>query len=291
VTGATSGLGFQTALALARAGADVVVAGQDEARGRQAVAAIRPCASSALVRFERLDLASLASVADFAGRMTSVGRPIDLLINHACASPSMRRKITADGFELLFGLNYLGHFALTARLLPLLRRSRQPRVVHLSSASHRKGAIHFDDLQLLRRYKPRAAERQSALAALMFALELQRRSDTHGWGLVSVAAHPGVTTAARCEDGLEDGPRPSNRQRIVGALLKRPPAAGALPILFAATAPQAQAGGYYGPVGPLGLVGPLGDAAIGNHARDIAMAQMLWAVSEKLTGATWLAES
>jgi len=238
------------------------------------------------VRFEKLDLSSLKSVAEFAARLEALGRPIDLLVNHARTTAAGLRETTVDGFEMQFGSNYLGHFALTARLLPQLRRSRHARVVQLSSVAHRRGTIRFEDLQMERRYTARTAESQSALAMLMFALELQRRSDDQVWGLMSVAAHPGGARGASDRNQHEEGSR-LKRERIAGRLLRRSPAAGALPILFAATAWQARGGGYYGPAGPLQLVGPPGAAAIPPLARDAGMARMLWAVSERLTGVKW----
>src|SRR5580692_1333315 len=190
VTGATGGLGYETALVLARAGAEVVLTGRDDRKGQAAIDRIGREALGARVGYEHLDLASLASIADFAQRMQS--RPaLDMLINNAGVMALPRRQTTADGFEMQFGTNYLGHFALTARLLPLLRRTSGPRVVHVSSLAHRTASIDFSDLQGARLYAPWKAYGQSKLACLMFALELQRRSDAAGWNLVSNAAHPG----------------------------------------------------------------------------------------------------
>jgi NAD(P)-dependent dehydrogenase (short-subunit alcohol dehydrogenase family) len=167
VTGATGGLGYETSLALAQAGAEVVLAGRNEDKGWDAIQRIRRQAASAKIFFEKINLGSLASVADFSSRMLARGRPIDLLINNAGVMTPPERKTTADGFELQFGTNHLSHFALTGRLLPLLRRGRQPRVVTVSSLTHRIGGkIHFDDLKWRRGYK---------LANLLFTFELQRR--------------------------------------------------------------------------------------------------------------------
>jgi NAD(P)-dependent dehydrogenase (short-subunit alcohol dehydrogenase family) len=190
VTGATGGLGYETALALAKAGAEVVLTGRDDRKGASAIEKIGREVPDAKAAYEHLDLASLASVADFAQRMRA-RQSLDLLINNAGVMALPRRQTTADGFEMQFGTNYLGHFALTARLLPLLRRASEPRVVNVSSLAHRTGFIHFDDLQGVRVYSPWKAYGQSKLATLMFALELQRRSDAAGWNLTSNAAHPG----------------------------------------------------------------------------------------------------
>lgn len=154
VTGGCSGLGLETALALARVGADVLLADVDANAGRDATQHIRSLAPAGVVRFEKLDLSSLTSIAGFASRLLELKRPIDLLINNAGVIAPPRREVTADGFELQFGVNFLGHFALTARLMPLLLMSRTPRVVQVSSIFSRAGAIHFDDLQQVRSYKP-----------------------------------------------------------------------------------------------------------------------------------------
>jgi NAD(P)-dependent dehydrogenase (short-subunit alcohol dehydrogenase family) len=190
VTGATGGLGYETALALAKAGAEVILTGRDDRKGQSAVEKISREVSGARVSYERLDLANLASIADFSQRMHS-RQSLDLLINNAGVMAPPRRQTTADGFEMQFGTNYLGHFALTARLMPLLRRASRPRVVNVSSLAHRTAFIDFDDLQGARIYSPWKAYGQSKLAMLMFALELQRRSDATGWNLTSNAAHPG----------------------------------------------------------------------------------------------------
>src|SRR5882757_2866951 len=175
VTGATGGLGYETALALAKAGAEVVLTGRDDRKGASAIEKIGREAAAAKVSYQHLDLASLASVADFAQRMHTRDC-LDLLICNAGVMALPRRQSTADGFEMQFATNYLGHFALTARLLPLLRRASSPGVVSVSSLAHRTGLIDFGDLQGARVYSPWKAYGQSKLATLMFALELQRRS-------------------------------------------------------------------------------------------------------------------
>jgi len=200
VTG-TGGLGYETALALAAAGAETIVAGRNETKGRETIRKILALSPRAAVRFEKLDLADLASVAAFAGRMLAADRPIDILVNNAGVMTPPQRQSTVDGFELQFGTNYLGHFAMTARLLPLLR-GNGARVVQVSSGAHRMGgAIHFDDLQWERSYKPWAAYAQSKLAMVLFALELQRRSDANGWGIRSNAAHPGFARTELIANG------------------------------------------------------------------------------------------
>jgi NAD(P)-dependent dehydrogenase (short-subunit alcohol dehydrogenase family) len=200
VTGATGGLGYETALALSKAGAEVILTGRDDRKGQSAIERIGREVIGAKVSFEHLDLASLASIADFAQRM-GARQSLDLLINNAGVMALPRRQTTADGFEMQFGTNHLGHFALTARLMPLLRRASGARVVSLSSLAHRTGLIDFGDLQGERLYSPWKAYGQSKLACLMFALELQRRSDAAGWNLISNAAHPGPNQPVRERSG------------------------------------------------------------------------------------------
>ena len=277
---------------LARHGAEVILAGRSEAKGRAATRRIFQLAPEANVRFELLDLANLASVAAFSKRLLASGRPLDLLINNAGVMTPPTRRGTVDGFELQFGTNYLGHFALTAQLLPLLNRATAPRVVQVSSGAHRMGgAIHFDDLQWEKTYKPWAAYAQSKLAMLMFALELQRRSDASGWGLMSNAAHPGYARTELIANGPGlDGLAWKINNLLVRPFLSQSASDGALPVLFAATSPHAKGAGYYGPAGPFELIGAPGPAVIGKHAKDLAVARNLWEISEDLTGAQWDAE-
>ena len=290
VTGGTSGLGFETALKLAQGCVDVILAGRDEAKGHEALGRLRPQAPQALVRFEMLDLARQDSVAAFAQRLAQRNRPVDLLINHANVMALPKRQVTADGFELQLATNYLGHFALTGRLLPLLRRGRRPRVVQVSSLAHRYGTIHFEDLHGERSYKGWAAYCQSKLAALVFALELQRRSGLYGWGLQSNAVHPGYS-----KTGLV-GNAPGQRNlltwlsRGLGEIVGQSAADGASSALLAATSPDAQPGGYYGQRGFLELAGKPATAVVAKRARDRDVAKKLWEVSEELTGVRWPVE-
>jgi NAD(P)-dependent dehydrogenase (short-subunit alcohol dehydrogenase family) len=285
ITGATGGLGLETALALAGAGADVMLTGRNAQKGAAALATIRARHPAASVRYGHLDLASLASAREFAGQFAQAHAALDLLINNAGVMMPPKRQTTSDGFELQFGTNYLGHFALTERLLPLLRAARQPRVVNLSSIAHKNGAaIHFDDLQWQRGYKPWSAYGQSKLAMLRFALELQRRSDANGWGLLNNAAHPGYVLTDLIANGRgADGLLHALNRLTLEPLLSQSAADGALPTLFAATAPNAKAAGYCGPTGFFELKGPPGAAQIARPARDQAAAARLWQISEALT--------
>ena len=210
---------------------------------------------------------------------------LDLLINNAGVMALPRRQTTADGFEMQFGTNHLGHFALTARLLPLLRRASRPRVVSLSSLAHRTGRIDFDDLQGARVYSPWKAYGQSKLATLMFALELQRRSDAAGWNLISNAAHPGFARTNLFTSG--PGGLVSLASGFAAPLFGHSAADGARPILFAATSPEAKPGGYYGPGGFGELRGRPAAALIMPQARDATAAARLWDVSGKLTSASF----
>ena len=284
VTGSTGGLGYETVLALAKAGADIILTGRDDRKGQSALDKISREVIGARIRYEHLDLASLASIADFAQRM-QVRQPLDLLINNAGVMALPRRQTTADGFEMQFGTNYLGHFALTARLMPLLRRSSGPRVVSVSSLAHRTGSIDFGDLQGTRLYSPWKAYGQSKLACLMFALELQRRSDAAGWNLTSDAAHPGFSRTNLFASG--PGGLISVATDFAAPFFGHSAADGARPILFAATSPQAKPGAYYGPGGFGELRGAPAPALIMPRARDAATAARLWDVSEKLTGTSF----
>jgi NAD(P)-dependent dehydrogenase (short-subunit alcohol dehydrogenase family) len=289
VTGATGGLGFETALGLARAGAEVVLAGRNREKGHRALERIMRVLPLAEANFEMLDLTSLMSVRAFAERMIARGKPLDLLINNAGVMDLPARGLTKDGFEMQFGTNHLSHFALTGLLLPLLRSARSPRVVNVSSLAHRAGKIDFDNLQAERSYKSWSAYQQSKLANLLFTFELQRWSDKHGWGLMSNAAHPGYSRT----DIIANGPGTKGVFAMVSKILRplsQSAADGALPTLFAATALEAEPMGYYGPNGFYELKGPVAPACVAPQARDEASARKLWEVSEKLTGVVWPVE-
>ncbi|MCI4592182.1 SDR family oxidoreductase [Sphingobium sp. BYY-5] len=282
VTG-TGGLGFETALALASAGAEVIVAGRNPAKGAEAVDKIRAAASAANIRFELLDLASLASVADFAARLWDQRVSLDILVNNAGIMRPPTWQPTTDGFELQLGTNYLGHYALTGLLMPLLMKGRKARVVTLSSVAARQGQINLDDINAESRYDPMPVYCQSKLACLMFAFELERRSVASGWGVASMAAHPGVSRT----DLLHNAPGRRSAIGITRSLLWflfQPAAQGALPTLFAATAPQAKGGGSYGPDGLAEIRGYPAPSKIPAQALDQTVATRLWEISEELTG-------
>ena len=284
-TGATGGIGYETAFALARHGAEVVLASRNDRKGAAALQRIRAAHPGAGVSFESLDLGSLRSVAACAERLLAAGRGIDVLVNNAGIMALPHRQETEDGFERQFGTNYLGHFALTARLLPLLR-GRKARVVNVSSLASWQGAIGRDGMPEGGGYAPMRDYAHSKLAMLMFALELQRRSDAGGWGLLGIAAHPGWART----DIIANGPAGDGRVRglwrvaeLLAPVLGQSASAGARPILFAATAPDAAGGGYYGPSGMF-LSGPPAPTRLPPQARDAATAASLWDASQRLTG-------
>jgi NAD(P)-dependent dehydrogenase (short-subunit alcohol dehydrogenase family) len=291
ITGATGGLGYETALALAAAGADVLVTGRNADKGRIALERIQRAVPAAKVRFESLDLASLASIRAFAAATIANSQPLDLLINNAGVMDLPTRRLTEDGFEMQFGTNHLSHFALTGLLLPLLHKAQAPRVVNVSSLAHRGGKIDFDNLQGERKYRSWAAYQQSKLANLLFTFELQRRSDAQGWGLISTAAHPGYARTDLIPNGPGGGGLKGLGAKIVGSFMSHSAAAGAVPTLFAATSAEATPSGYYGPNGFYELKGPVAPAAIFPQAKDEAVAAKLWEVSERLTGVKWPADS
>lgn len=285
VTG-TGGLGYECARVLAHAGADVVLAGRNPAKGAEAVERIRASDHNAAIGFERLDLADLASVTAFGKRMRATRTSLDMLINNAGIMVPPTRQETADGFELQLGTNHLGHFALTAQLLPLLRQGERPRVVSLSSIAARNGTIDFEDLNARRTYKPMSVYSQSKLACLVFAFELQRRSEADAWGIESVAAHPGIARTELLYNST--GRWDVNRlARSMLPFLFQPPARGALPVLYAATSPDAKPGGYYGPDRLSETRGYPAPSRVPLRAEDKAMAARLWDVSKALTGVTF----
>ncbi|NLR98816.1 SDR family oxidoreductase [Rhizobium sp. P38BS-XIX] len=290
ITGANSGIGYETAKALAGAGAKVIIASRNESKGLQALANIRAATPDADIAFEPLDLSSLDSVARAATRVAASVPRVDLLINNAGVMAIPDRHETEDGFEMQMGANYIGHFAWTMRLLPKVFLADNPRVVTVSSLAHRSGRIHFDDLQWRRNYGPWRAYCQSKLATLLFSLELDRIARTEHWGLRSIAAHPGYSVT-----GLQtSGPRMGRDRtslaelgmKIMEPLFSQSAAAGALPTLFAATAPQAESGAMYGPNGFYELKGPPVRSRIAPHTRDPAVWRRLWDISEQLTGLT-----
>ena len=286
VTGANSGLGLETARALARRGAQVVLACRDPAKASSAEQEIAGVARNAsAVSTLPLDLASLASVRDFAASFQTRHGALDLLVLKAgvMATPESR---TADGFEMQIGTNHLGHFALGGLLLDALLATPGSRVVTVSSSAHRIGRIDFDDLHSERRYGPWRAYGQSKLANLLFTFELQRRLERRGAQTIAVAAHPGYAATQL----QERGPRARNAavmSRLVSIgnrILAQNAAMGALPTLYAATAPDVRGGDYFGPDRAFEMWGHPRRVGTTARARDEQVARRLWSVSEELTG-------
>ena len=287
ITG-TGGIGYETALELTRAGAEVIMAGRNKEKGEEAIRKINSLDPAGNIRFEKLDLADLESVKAFGGRIRAQRKSLDILINNAAVMNPPQRKMTKDGFELQMGTNYLGHFALTAQLFPLLRKANKPRVVTLSSVAHRSGVINFADLQSEHDYKPMAAYAQSKLACLMFALELQRRSDAAGWGIKSMGAHPGISRTELIPNGAGRNSPAGIVRRLFGPILFQPAAHGAWPPLYAAAAREAAGGTYYGPSKMNETRGYPTIAKISPQATDVEVASKLWDESEKLTNVKFI---
>ncbi len=279
VTGASTGLGFETARVLAARGASVVLAVRDTEKGKRAAARIAGTAPGADVMVQPLDLASLESIRAAADQLRAQHPRIDLLINNAGVMFTPQQT-TRDGFELQFGTNHLGHFALTGLLLEQMLPVPGSRVVTVSSLAHRlRARIHFDDLQGERSYRRVAAYGQSKLANLLFTYELHRRLSGAGT-TIAVAAHPGLaaTELTRHTPAIA---------AFANALISQTAAMGALPVLRAATDPGVLGGQYYGPRGFFGTRGYPKPAHSSGQSHDTAIQRRLWTVSEELTGVTF----
>ena len=288
VTGAASGIGLETALQLAARGDHVILADRNVAGGT--AAAQRIVASGGRAEFRELDLGELSRIRAFAEDETARGLPLDVLVNNAGLLPPMQRATTRDGFELKFGVGYLGHFALTGQLLSALARSAQPRVVSVASIAHSSGRIDLDDLQCVSRYQAYQSYANTKLACLMFAFELDRRAKAAGSRLLSVAAHPGVSqTPIAAGWEREDRRRLIDRLERIGyrismRFFSQTAAEGAQSLTYAACEPGVEGGGYYGPTGFGQMSGAPGPVRAKRHALDPAAASALWERSEQLTG-------
>jgi NAD(P)-dependent dehydrogenase (short-subunit alcohol dehydrogenase family) len=284
ITGGNSGIGYEAARALAAKGARVILAVRNQAKGQQAADAIRRAHPGASAEVMALDLGDLASVRRFAQEFRQRFAALPLLINNAgvMALPFAR---TADGFEMQFGTNHLGHFALTGLLLPAILAAPQARVVVVSSGAHMGGRIDFDNLQGQRRYQPWAVYCQSKLANLLFAYELQRRFTAAGADALVAACHPGyAATNLQAAGPRMAGSRLRERLSEIGnTLFAQSAAMGALPTLYAATVPDIHGGDYVGPLGLFGMRGAPGRVASSARSHDRAVAARLWQVSEQLT--------
>lgn len=290
VTGASDGIGLGIATRLAQAGAEVIMPVRNTVKGEAAAATIRAQHPQAKLSLEALDLSSLASVAALGAKLRAGGAPIHLLINNAGVMTPPDRQVTADGFELQFGTNHLGHFALTGHLLPLLSAGRA-RVTSQTSIAARSGKINWDDLNWERGYDGMRAYRQSKIAFGLFGLELARRSTAAGWGITSNISHPGVAPtsllAARPELGRDND---TTGVRLIRWLSAHGLGAGTvdsakLPALMAATAPEP--GVFFGPTWLGNAGGPPGPQKLWKPLRDSETAARAWEVSQELTGVTF----
>ena len=279
VTGANVGLGYETALALAGKGFEVIVAARNPQKAGNAIESIKQKHAQAHVKYLHLDLSSLKSVRQFAEHFLSAYEKLDLLINNAgIMMPPY--SLTEDGFESQFGTNYIGHFLLTGLLLPKMKDVQNSRVVSLSSMAHKPGTIQFEDLNFSNGYNKIKAYSQSKLACLMFAYELQRRLEKANYQTISVAAHPGVSSTHL-------GRNMSPVLRYFFPKIGQTAEAGALPILMAALADTVKGGEYYGPDGWLEMRGNPTVVGSSSLSKNREVAEKLWEVSEKLVGFTY----
>lgn len=293
VTGGSDGIGLRIATRLAAAGADVLLPVRNRTKGEAAVATIRSAYPDADLTLHDLDLSSLASVDALGATLAADGRPIHLLINNAGVMTPPERQSTAEGFELQFGTNHLGHVALVGRLLPLLIAGRA-RVTSQISVAANRGSINWNDLQWERSYDGMNAYSQSKIAFGLFGLELDRRSRAAGWGITSNLSHPGIAPtsllSARSEIGREEDTFGVRVIRALSArgLLVGTPDSAALPALLAATAPEVDvepAGGrFYGPSGPGRMGGRPAEQKLYSRLTSAEDATRMWQVSEQLIG-------
>jgi NAD(P)-dependent dehydrogenase (short-subunit alcohol dehydrogenase family) len=283
VTGANSGIGYQTARYLARSGAEVLLACRNAEKGEAARAKIAAEYPAANVRVRVLDVADLDSVRSFAAEFLTEGKAVDLLINNAGVMALPERRTTPQGFEMQFGTNHLGHFALTGLLLPALLRQPGSRVVTVASIAHKGGKLNFDDLNAERRYDARGAYQQSKLANVVFGLEFDRRLRARAASTQSIVAHPGVAVTNIISNGMGNGLQ-GKIVNMLMPLVAQSDDRGSWPLLYAATSPDARGGGYYGPDGIAEIKGTPVEVKPKPHAMDAAAGKRLWEISEELTG-------
>lgn len=283
VTGANSGIGYYAAMEFAKAGADIVLACRSAERGGKALAGIN-AAAPGRARLELLDLADLTSIQAFATKLKAGGGKIDILLNNAGVMAPPTRQTTAQGFELQLGVNFLGHFLLTALLLEQMVNAPAPRIIQVSSIAHRQGRMAWEDLQSQHHYKAWNAYRQSKLAMLIFAQELARRSIQGGWGVVSLAAHPGIAATELVANGPGRNSLIAQLQKLGAPFIQQPGDAGAWPLILAGIDPGPTQGMYYGPQGFKECRGRPGPGKIEPKAMDADAGQRLWNIAEQLTG-------
>lgn len=288
ITGGTSGIGKEAAKVLTQFGASVIIASDDLAKGQKVLEELKADIPKGNIVFEKLDLGSRASINSFCDRVMQDHPTVDILINNAGLAGIPKRSETIDGHEMIFGVNYLGHFILTAQLFPMIMRSTDPRVIFLSSIEHKEATLNFEDLDYHTGYQSSQSYAQSKLAMLMFAFELHRRCTQTGVQIKSIPVHPGASSTHIFDRGAEltgQGwhPRPMLKSFLIKALGQKPES-GALPILFAATSIEARSGIYYGPDGMGELWGSPREAKVALPAENMLAARKLWEESERLSG-------
>lgn len=291
VTGANSGIGYHTALELARAGATVILACRNPQKAEAAKAKILSALPQAHLEIAKVDMADVNSIKQFAEAFVAGGRKLDLLINNAGIMALPQRTPTAQGFEMQFGTNHLGHFALTGELMPALLKTPSSRVVTVASIAHKGGRMRYEDPNWEKSYDPRKAYSQSKLANLLFGLELDRRLKRAGADVSSIIAHPGVATTNIVTNGMGAGLKTKFINNIALPLLAQSEDRGALPILYAATSPDAKSGHYYGPDGLAEIKGYPVEVQPKPHALDPVSAARLWHISEQMTGIEYVGVS
>ena len=290
VTGANSGIGYHTALELARAGAHVILACRNPLKAEGARAKIAAAVPQAAVEVAQVDMANLDSIRAFAESFVATGRKLDLLINNAGVMGFPQRTPTAQGFEGQFGTNHLGHFALTGELMPALLKTPHSRVVTVASIAHKGGRMRFEDPNWEKAYDPRKAYQQSKLANLMFGLELDRRLKRANADVASIIAHPGVAVTSIVSNGMGSGVQAKIANTMI-QLFAQSDARGAWPTLYAATSPDAKSGHYYGPDGIAEIKGLPVEVQPKSHAQDPVAAARLWHISEQMTGVEYVGVS
>lgn len=290
VTGANGGIGFHTALQLAKGGAHVVLACRDYAKGTDTLRRVLDAVPAAKVELAILDLSSLDSVRKFCARFMENNANLDLLVNNAAVMALPKRTLSKDGFEMQFATNHLGHFLLTAELFPHLLKSAAPRVVTVSSIAHRYGKIDLNELNAEKDYEGWAAYGNSKLANLLFSFELARRIKEAGLPILSVAAHPGVAKTNILSSGPQAGRKVLRTyiSELFTNFFAQTDAEGALPVIFASEDPSVVNGEYFGPNGMMEVRGTPTRVSARPNALDEEVASKLWSASEAMTQTKFL---
>ncbi len=282
VTGGTSGIGYETALALSKADADVVIASRNAEKGKEIIRKIKDIYSDAKVSFMTLDTSSQVSVKEFCNKWIGTGKKIDTLILNAGISNVPKREETVDGFERQLATNYLGHFTMTSLLLPYMNTDADARIILVSSLAHKRTQLRFDDLQLKKSYNPMTAYNHSKLAVITFALELSRRLQEEGSSIKVLPVHPGVAATDITRGGDRANPIVRKLAKRMFGIMGQSASEGAWPLIYAATADDVKSGTYYGPSGAGERKGIPAKAKIASHASEIENGKRLWQMTEEL---------